>query len=299
MGKIDDAVQVLARVAIGIPVGGQVPTTVELATRANTAQGTVQAALGRLEESGALRISSHGSRGRRVVSRDISALWLASAGGALTGVMPLPDSREFSGLATALSDAAESRGIPLQLLFRQGSTVRLQFLESGRVDFTVASATVAHSQPGQTASLTLAPHTYYQKDSVVVITASGREVGTPDRVPVDRSSHDHLQLTQSEFPNAQLVDAPYSFIPELVVSGEFDAAVWHRSASSPLLIGSGITIHPLRHRKSDAADSLDRAAIVWRSQDTAVGGVMSDVFTAARLEKVQQEVMDGVRIPQF
>lgn len=299
MGKTVDAVQVLARAVMSIPVGGQVPTTLELAKDAKTGNGTIQSALRQLEATGAVNISAHGSFGRRVVAKDLAALWTASGRGTLTGVLPLPESREFAGLATALSESAERRGIPLQLLFRQGSKLRLKFLESERVDFTLMSAAVALGQSAPTTALALGPHTYYRKDSVVVITAFGAEVGSPKRVPVDRNSSDHQRLTEREFPDAELVDTPYSFIPELVVSGEFQAAVWHQSNSSPLLVASGIGIHPLRRPRDGESDALDRAALVWRSGDTAVGGIISEFFEASALERIQNEVMNGTRIPQY
>lgn len=299
MGKTVDAVQALARAALAIPIGGQVPTTVELARVARTGTGTVQTALRQLEEAGAVSISAHGSFGRRLVSRDLGALWKASGRGIFTGVMPLPESREFAGLATGLTAAAEQRGVPLQMLFRQGSKVRLKFLDSERVDFTVVSASVAHSQELQTASLTLGPHTYYRKNSVVVITAAGAARGEPDRVPVDRNSKDHVDLTMREFPEAELVDAPYPFIPELVVRGDFPAAVWHQSNSSPLLVATGLSTHPLRHPSPNSSEALDRAALVWRSKDAAVSLIISEFFEPSFLEKVQREVMQGVRIPQL
>lgn len=299
MGKTVDAVKALAQAALAIPIGGQVPTTVELARIAHTGNGTVQTALRQLEEAGAVTISAHGSFGRRLVSRDLGALWTASGRGIFTGVMPLPESREFAGIATALAAAAEQRGFPLQLLFRQGSNVRLRFLDSERVDFTVVSASVAHSQELPTAALTLGPHTYYRKDSVVVITAAGAEPGEPKIVPVDRNSNDHMSLTKREFPDAEFVDTPYPFIPELIVSGKFQAAVWHQSNSSPLLVASGLSTHPLRHPSPKSSDALDRAALVWRSKDAAAGGVISEFFEPSFLEKVQREVMHGERIPQF
>lgn len=298
MSKTDDAVQALARATLAIPVGGRVPTTLELARDANTGNGTIQMALRQLEDSGAVTISSHGSFGRRVVSRNLAALWAASGRGAFTGVMPLPDTREFAGLATALTEAAERRGVPLQLLFRQGSKVRLQFVDSGRVDFTLVSADVAHSQQMPTSSLTLGPNTYYRKDSVVVITRRGEARGTPPRVPVDYKSADHVNLSSREFPDAEYIDTPYPFIPELIVGGSFDAGVWHQSNSSPLLVAAGISVHPLLNPGA-ASGALDRAALVWRSADAAVGGFIAEFFDPSLLERIQREVMDGVRIPQF
>jgi hypothetical protein len=85
-----------------------------------------------------------------------------------------------------------------------------------------------------------------------------------------------------------LIDTPYPIIPELVVSGT-------RCERNSLQ----------RHRLSPVATSLpepealDRAALVWRSADAAVGGFISEYCKPSFLERIQKEVMDGVRIPQF
>jgi hypothetical protein len=298
LSKIDDVLKVVARGVLSVPVGEQIPTTSDLAAEANAGHGTVQTAVRALEDSGSVVLTAHGSFGRRVVSKDLPSLWAACGRGPLTGVMPLPESREFAGLATAFTVIAENHGLPFQLLFRQGSKIRFQFLESSRVEFTVVSQMAAAKAEPAATGWCLSRHTYYGKDSVVVITKIGEIPDGAKRVPIDRNSPDHMALTQREFPNAELVDTPYLFIPELVAEGKLDAAVWHQTTSSPLLIASGLSLHPLSRPALDD-DNLDSAAIVHRANDAGVGRLLSEIFPSQELESIQKEVMDGTRIPQF
>jgi hypothetical protein len=299
MSKTDAAIEVVARAVLGVPIGGQLPPTTSLARTAKAGNGTIQAALRALEDSGAVAFTAHGASGRALGARNLPNLWTASGRGALTGVMPLPESREFAGLATGLALLAERSELPFQILFRQGSTVRLRFLESDRVDFVVLSDQVAQSVAGTVDGWSLGPFTYYGQDSVAVITSTGRSVDYHGRVPIDRNSSDHVSLTMREFPEAQLVDTPYLFIPELVVRGDLDAAIWHQNSSSPLLTASGLSIHPLRSAGPQRDDALDRASIVWRTNDPGVGQLLEETFKNAELEAIQKEVIDGLRIPQF
>lgn len=303
MSKTDTAIEVVASAVLSVPVGGQLPSTAALARSAQAGNGTIQAALRALEDTGAVAFTAHGASGRALVARDLKALWSASGRGALTGVLPLPESREFAGLATGLAMLAEKHELPFQILFRQGSRVRLRFLESERVDFVVLSDQVAQSVAGEVTGWSLGAYTYYGRNSVAVITAAGREVLATGRVPIDRNSSDHAALTLQEFPDAELIDTPYLFIPELIVRGELDAAVWHQNSSSPLLTAAGLSIHPLSTRTAASRGhddgELDKAAIVWRSSDTGVGQLLEEVFRTPELEQMQKEVIDGRRIPQF
>jgi hypothetical protein len=299
MNKTDAARQVVARLLLCVPDGGRIPTVAELADAAGAGFGTVHAALQSLEAGGAIETTAHGSQGRRLTRRDVSALWAASGRGALTGVLPLPQSREFSGLATAFTVLAEEPNLPLQLMFRQGNSVRLRFLHSSRVDFVLMSLVAAQAAPADFSFRALGPHTYYGQDAVVVITAAGREPDPHGRVPIDRNSYDHSALTEAEFPEAQLVDTPYLLIPELVASGGVDAAVWHQTSSSPLLTATGLAMHPLRHPSPADDAGLSCAALVWRTDDPGVGVVLAEAFETGLLEQIQREVMAGARVPHF
>lgn len=278
--------------------GQRIPTTAELASGAGVGHGTIAAALQSLTDDEAVHTSSHGHQGTVLRGRDVLKLWAAAGRGPLTGVLPLPQSREFSGLATAVSVLADRHGISAQLLYRQGATQRVEALRSGRVDWVAASAPAVATEGPDLASTVLPPHTYYGRDAVVVITASGRGVDPTGRVPIDRSSHDHARLTQAAFPDANLVDAPYLSIPELVTSGEADAAVWHRTSSSPLLVAAGLDLHPFDD-DADDHEQRSRAALCWRIDDPAVGTVLTACLPADQLVELQQEVIDGARVPRY
>jgi hypothetical protein len=295
VSKADAVRQVVARAILSTPAGDQLPTTSRLATIAESGYGSVQTALRSLEDEGAVETTAHGAHGRRIASLDIVKLWRIGRG-VLAGVMPLPESREFAGIATALDTLAEAVGIPLQLMFRQGSAGRIRLLQSERVDFMIAS-TASLARAEGVSHIELGEHTFYGKDSVVVITAVG---GAPTRtglVPIDRNSPDHAALTTSEFPDATFVDTPYLLIPELVADGRLDAAIWHQTTSSPLLTASGLAIHETTRVKPDS--EFGRAAIIWREDDRAVARLIDEVFPVGELELVQRAVIKGELVPQF
>lgn len=299
MSKTDAARQVVARALLGVPIGAQLPTTTELSTSAHAGNGTIQTALKSLEGSRAIATTAHGSQGRRLVACDILALWAASGRGSLTGIMPLPESREFAGIATAFTEVFARAGLPLQLLFRQGSSTRMSYMHREVADFSVLSLGAAKQTRGEHHTLRLGPYTYYSRDAVVVITAKGQSPRPRSRVAVDRNSIDHTMLTMSEFPDAELVSTPYLFIGEAVANGVVDAAVWHRTTSSPLMTAEGLSVHEYSSSRSESHDEYNEAAVAWRQSDAGVGRLLKDVVDADEIRSIQKEVMDGQRVPQF
>ncbi len=292
------ATRVVARCLLQIPEGGQLPTTAELARMAGVGSGTVQAALQFLEDSGMIVMSSHGVRGRRLLSRDTVGLWNTTDQPLLTGSMPHPQSREFAGLATALTRAADARHVSMQLLFRQGSRARLQALQEGRVDFVVLSLGAALSAQ-EIRYLTLAEYTYYGKDSVVVITPSGEVPQYSGIVPVDLESYDHQFLSRAEFADSQLVHIPYPLIPERVANREFRSAIWHLTSASSLTVAGALSVHPLKYPNELLQSPLSVATIAWRHDDKAVSNLLNFLVDPSEIQSTQQEVVSGLIASQY
>lgn len=297
MGKQSrEAIRVVSRVLLEATVGRRIPTTAVFGQMAGVGFGTVQSALLELEEAGAITVTSHGAHGRILKSRDCVALWQAG-NLPLIGSMPHPQSREFEGLATALSRAAATRGLLLQLMFRQGSLARLHALSEGRADFALLSLGAAQNAEGID-YIPLSSHTFYGEDAVVVITPSG---GTPRYsgiVPADLDSYDHQLLSRTEFAQCQLVHVPYQLIPERIASREFHSAIWHVTSGTPLAVARGLSIHPLKYPDRLVQETLSVATIAWRESDVAVDNLLKDVLDLEKFEAILREVDDGV-IPKI
>lgn len=298
MGKRLQASETLAEVLLDMQVGETLPTTGELAARAGVGYGTVHTALRAFAAEGLVEVTTHGRNGSKLANRDLVGLWRASGRGSFVGVLPLPYSREFAGLATALTMVAERAALPLQLTFRQGVETRLRLLREARVDWVLASGAVAEDVTDCEAML-LPPFTYYDRDSVVILTAAGRTPDAHGRVPIDHRSRDHVALTMAEFPDANHVDAPYLWIPELVLSGEVDAAVWHKNATSALLTATGLEVHPLQHPSPGDDGALTQAALLMREGDAAVRGALRELFDIDELTAIQRRVVDRQILPAF
>jgi hypothetical protein len=297
------AAQTVARRLLACPQGGRVPTITVLAAEAGTGVGTVQAALRLLTSAGAVALSSHGHKGTVLEHRDVARLWAVAAGGPMVGLLPLPTSLEFTGLATALASAAEAAGLPLSMTFRHGAGPRLELLRSGRADFMIASAAFADSCAStELAAMVLPPYTYFAADSVVVVTRAGELPADARRVAIDRASFDHSRLTGAEFPDRELIDASTPQIPELVARRDVDAAVWHDSNSSALSVATGLSVHPLSRPSPSAEVRASRAAVITTAGTdgvSTVSAILEELVDADALERIQREVVERKRMPSF
>lgn len=289
----------VAQRLLTIPEGARIPTTGALAEAAGVGVGTVHQALTALREMGAVELTARGHLGTTLVSRDLPGLWAASGIGAVVGALPLPQSLEFEGLATALTEEFENAGIPLQLVFRQGGTRRVALLDAARADF-IALSTVAAARLDRTRVevMSLPKYTFYGEGSLVVIERAARHRKRPRRVAIDSSSYDHTMLTKAEFPHAQYVDVHYIRIPQVVAQGEVDAAVWHTTSSSPLLAAVELQITPLARPSPDDGE-MSCAALIWPAQAPAIRAVLGELIDIARLVRLQRQVIDGEKVPSF
>lgn len=292
--------QALARVMLRAPDGDRLPTVTQLCRDFGVGSGTVQSAMRALADQEAVSIVARGHLGTAVVSRNLCLLWQLSGAGPLECSMPLPMSLEITGLAAAFHAVADELRVQLRFSFSQGIRRRFKALEDGRTDVVVGSTTAVASlvRPDDRV-LDLNDYSFYAMDSVVVLTRSGESVDRRGRVPIDRNSLDHSSLTKAEFPEAKFVDAAYTMVPELLVRGDVDAAVWHRTSASPLLNASGVDMHPLEHLSPTDLAPVSRASLLVADGERGAGDLIDLIVRDPLFQQVQREVIDQKRTPEY
>lgn len=298
----------MAKDLICLDLGHKVKTTSEYSRLFRAGQGTVQKAFKTLEGLHAIVLESRGHLGTYLVERDLGMLWAVSGLGTVTGLMPLPNSKEFEGIATALSELFGVADIPLNLLHLNGSRRRVEHLKSGSADFVVLSRFSADQACTKDSSLeivmTCASNSYYARDSLTILTSAEAADRLDDvgRVGIDATSYDHAEITHQEFDAGRVdfVETPYHMIPDLILEGEIEAAVWHKTTRRVQSTSVDLCFLPLR---SDAArreaDELSRLACVAPTDDEAVRSLFNLVVDTLHLVEIQNEVIEGKKVPLF
>lgn len=298
-------------------VGGRLPRVRDLAERLGVGNGTVQAALGLLEEVDAIKTVARGHLGTFLVAADRALLWRLAGLGTVLAAMPLPYSRRYEGLATGLRAAFEEAGAPFALTFTRGAAARVAALVEGKVDLVVLSRFAAdrltRHQPVELIA-DLGPATYVGAHGLLL--RPGATLGSPGlRVAVDESSEDQRLLAERVFahrPKVEWVPCAGGQLREAFARGGADATVWSLD-EVPGLLGTEVRVLPLdhelthdlalRHASAALVGRVARGARVDGGGALADGGgalaAVRDALDLSTVTAVQGEVLRGERLPSY
>lgn len=304
LNKNGRAAVMIARELFDWQVGAQILRVADYARKLTVGNGTVQGALHLLSELGAIHLETRGQLGTYLVGIDRNQTRAVAGLGPLLGSIPLPYSRRYEGLATALYEVATRRGLSLSLNYMRGGAARIAALMRGQVDFTVVSAMayeIALASNPELMAVAVLPQGTYVGDHALLL-QNPNELGIADGmlVGVDPSSIDQVELTRAECSGRQvtMVEAPYTVLLEKLLRREIDALTWN--ADDVQVRHPDITVRQLR---SDGGRELSRrrteAALVTRADRHGVVELLREVMDPAALTAVQGDVLSGARLPSY
>src|SRR6266481_662974 len=120
--SVADIVPTLARQFLAeLDPGSRLPTVRALAREHRSSNSSVHAAIGRLEQGGAIEIEARGRAGAFLVRRSIERLWAMMQTGPLVIALPLASSSRYEALATAIKQLMTNGGLDVILMFVRGS----------------------------------------------------------------------------------------------------------------------------------------------------------------------------------
>ena len=108
MNKKEQAMLSIAREIVFSEAGERIPSIIEYSQKYNISVGLIQKALMSLQEEGALEIERRGVLGSYIKKINNEILMEKSVFGSLVGVMPLPYSKRYEGLATGIKNNFEN-----------------------------------------------------------------------------------------------------------------------------------------------------------------------------------------------
>lgn len=287
----------IAKRMIPLQPGDRVPTVAVLATELGSGIGTVQRALALLQDSGALRLSARGKLGTYLESLDRPALWRAAQELLLIGLMPLPYTRRYEGLATGLREAFERLEIPFSLAFMSGATNRLETLRT-RQSFAVVSRLAAERAVEDGVDLEIVadfgPRSYVEGHALVWRT---RQRPRKPRVGVDMQSVDQLELARLEFgSDARFVNAPYLQVLDHLRRGDFDVTVW---ATDALGTAGDLDVSALGNAATAVGLANTSAVLVVLGDDQLTAGLIRAELDPRAVCATQSAVLAGRQSPRY
>lgn len=296
--KAGQTTQKVARILSRIAVGDRIPTVTALTEECQTARGNIQLAINNLRRAGAVGLEAHGQNG--TILTDINYHVLANICGVknLVGSMPLPYTRRYEGLATALFTLLNNEEITNLIAFMRGSEARVHGLLEGRANYCVMSR-MAYQEYCRRGTpirevLDCGAQTYVGRHVLLTRPGfSGKWQGC--RVGIDESSVDQSYLTRTFFKdkNVEFVPAQYTQFMTMLQKGKMDVGIWNEDDLDGQ--GTSIECRPLSLTEETRNDD-DRAVIVVQKDDMLVNHLLREYLTVEKLTDVQRQVMSGERV---
>ena len=298
MQKVGIIAQLLAEEFLGMDVGQRLLTVEALTKKHNTSRGTIQQSLQKLKDLDAIILEPQGHLGTYIKDIDYTKLLSICSTGNLVGVMPLPYSKRYEGLATGIYTVLnENAKTSVNLAFMGGSDRRLQAMLDGRYNFAIMSLSTAKNyvEKGYDIDISyrLTEHTYVNSHALIMRKDFNK---TPVKIGVDSTSFDQLSMTTKYFQNQQIEIVPlqYSHVIESIKNGNIDAGIWsleEKIKSDNEL--KFIAIDNIYDKQSTSA------TIVIKKDDTITMNFMKRFFNVKDVESIQKRVQDNIQLPNY
>lgn len=292
------AAAALARQLLVEHPANRLPTVSEYASQLGTGVGTVQRALRMLEEAGSIQLEPRGRLGTFLAAMDRPKLWETSQSGLLIGLMPLPYTRRYEGLATGLRAAVEELEVPFSLAFMSGAKTRIKALKPAG-NFAIVSKLAAQHLSKRRGVIKevidFGPGTFVEGHSLVWAPNARRK---RPRVGIDLQSLDQVEFAKREFgDDAELLDIPYLQVVDQLRAGAFDVAIWARDALRDIgdLKVSDFTSEAAR----SVMPSNTTAVLVTAAGDRLTAALVENELDVEQVTRIQAEVLSGERPPRY
>ena len=293
------ATYTLAREFIKYHVGDKIPTVSELSETFGLARGTVQNAVKLLQQSDAIRIESKGHIGSYLTKKNMTILLEFAGISSIVGVMPLPYSKRYEGLASGLLVTMENHyNIPASMAFMRGSKNRVSMLISNRYDFAIISRAAAEAIIAEHDNIlivmTFGKNSYLSEHVIVFKDDSMNEICDGMRIGIDYDSVDQRMLTEQvcQGKDIEYVSVDYSGILERVLHGDIDAAVWNKDEITDKYV-------KVNYTELNEQDSTSEAVMVVSKYEPELVELLRNIIDSETVVNIQRLVLEGKITPSY
>ncbi|HLR59890.1 MAG TPA: GntR family transcriptional regulator YhfZ [Pseudogracilibacillus sp.] len=290
----------LARRLLLLNNGDRIDSVKKLSEEFNVGRGTIQTALNRLIEDGALEIESFAQRGSYLKNINRTLLLKHAELEEIVGMLPITYSLLHQGLATGLYEAFENTDISILLAQLRGAKRRLKFLKSSKCDFIIISK-MTWNNIKKDDSLTLlmdfgkqsnvSNHVLLVRSQFINGFVKGMRVG------IDSTSVDHAQLTYKKFANqsVEFIETSYGNTIDKLVTGEIDATIWDASIS---YLPKSVSMLPLK-QDEESPSSNTISCLIGKKSNQALNQLLIEYINPYAVKNIQNLVLTKKKTPLF
>lgn len=272
----------------------------EYAKEFNFARGTIQNAFRFLNENNALIVETKGRLGSYVKKIDKIKLIQLSGKQKIIGVMPLPYSIIYQGLATAIFLETQSDYFDLQMAYMRGADSRIAMLLEDKFDFVIMSKLSAEHYIEKNENIEIicgfGKETYVNKHMMVLNSESYRK-NNIKKFGIDASSQDIAIITEHQCmgKEIELIKLPYMQLYNNVSSGYIDGAIINVDnidKNNPNLIFKMIDEDYFKGKDTEAT-------LIIRKNNAIVKEILEENISIDNIKKIQNKVFTGEQHPIY
>lgn len=291
----------LANMMLSIQQGERIPTVQEFSVKIGLARGTIQNALKFLIDQNAIELESRGHLGTFLKKKNMRALFGFAGIDSIVGVMPLPYSKRYEGLATGLITGLENQyDIPMSLAYMRGAQNRIAMLMDGRYDFAIVSQYAAQGIiKNNKAKIRIVKsfgrQSYLANHILLLHDKNANGIRDGMRIGVDKDSVDQMKLTEKVCKDytVEFVPMNYNNVIDFVVKGKVDAAIWNEDE----LQDKALDINYIEVNSDHQADT--EAVLVVKRENETMFRLLDEIISVETVLDTQRLVMEDKISPSY
>ena len=297
MNKKEQAMLSIAREIVFSEAGERIPSIIEYSQKYNISVGLIQKALISLQEEGALEIERRGVLGSYIKKINNEILMEKSVFGSLVGVMPLPYSKRYEGLATGIKNNFENYKVNFYFAYMSGSEVRLNLLRKGIYDFAIVSRLAYEIEKEKCDDIDVI-FGFGEKSYVsrhVLLKAEG--VGKIRKIGVDKNSEDQKYMTKKciTSKNCEYIEINYNETLKLLKNNIVDAIIWNYDEIEEKQIKIDYEELP----NKEVLNKANEAVLVIKKQNQMLRKLTEKIINVEYIGEIQKKVLENKMLPAY
>lgn len=292
----------LSRELLTYSQGDRIDTISTYTKRYDTSRGVVQEVLNALEKEKAIVRTKRGTLGTFLSHIDYKKLWEFTSWGVLSGVSPLPYTRQHEGIATAIYNQMEKKGTPFHFAYMQGAKNRVLGVLAGKYDFAVlgkgSAKKLIEEHRDLSIAMEFAPYSYLSgyvvlyKDKAALdkqVLKVGRDLDSPD--------HNKWLELLGENKEIEYVDIQYTKMVPAIMDGSIDITIYNKDTIEKPEILANVSYEEFAANQ-DIGDET-RAVLVVNNKSYGIFNLLNQSICQEQVDETQKQVIEGIRVPVY
>ena len=297
MNKKEQAMLSIAREIVFSEAGERIPSIIEYSQKYNISVGLIQKAFMSLQEEGALEIERRGVLGSYIKKINNEILVEKSVFGSLIGVMPLPYSKRYEGLATGIKNNFENYKMNFYFAYMSGSAVRLNLLRKGIYDFAIVSRLSYEIEKEKCDDIEVI-FGFGEKSYVsrhVLLKATG--IGKIRKIGVDKNSEDQKYMTRECITSKdyEYIEINYNETLKLLENNIVDAIIWNYDEIEEKQIKIDYEELP----NKEVLNKANEAVLVIKKQNRMLEKLTKKIIDIEYIGEIQKKVLENKMLPAY